>query len=241
MFSLPTCVPLKGSSLRNSLGYSFDFRAFLSCQISVYLALIGLNFRQIELFFSVRSTTCVFHEDYTTRKLHKLPATMLPVRLVLLLLVSLALYNVSGGDSNDQMDAILSEIVNMNKRMSAVTSDVGGIKTDVGGLKTDVVKIEDEMKKMKNQTGEMNTRLERYPFGWVFHGREVEGNRTDHIGTYPVTFSYCVQMCNLKRTTDGAARNGMIWSASDGWCQCSKNDQGHKTDGYDGWIHFKTQ
>ena len=125
--------------------------------------------------------------------------------------------------------------------MSAVANDVAGIKTDVGGLKTDVLKIDHAMKKMKNQTGEMDIKLERYPFGWVFHGHGIQADRTDHIMDYPITFAECVEMCNLKRTTDGATWNGLIWRSGDGWCQCSKNDQGHKSDGYSHWIHFKVQ
>ena len=101
------------------------------------------------------------------------------MHLVFLVMVtSMILSNSTfGGESNDRIDTILSQIIHMSKRMDVLVSDVGGLKTDVGGLKTNVgdlntkvgtiseteeqmemkvVKMEDAMQKLVKNERETN-------------------------------------------------------------------------------------
>ena len=50
----------------------------------------------------------------------------------------------------------------------------------------------------------------------------------------------CVGMCNLKRHTDGASWNGIIWDITDHRCWCEKHDRGHQTD-YPNYLHFRIE
>ena len=100
---------------------------------------------------------------------------MFSERVLFLLLVSAIFLNnqVFGGESNDRIDVILSQIIGMNKRIDVLVGDVRGVKTDVSKLKKHVgtiaeteemmemkvVKIEDAVQKIVKKEGEMDSKM----------------------------------------------------------------------------------
>lgn len=76
-----------------------------------------------------------------------------------------------------------------------------------------------------------------YQYGWTYIGRGCYGTEDDHFTKADLSLKECVSMCNIKRHTDGASWNGIVWDITDHQCWCEKNDRGHDT-GYPNYLHF---
>ena len=100
-------------------------------------------------------------------------------------------------------------------------------------------KLVDEVKTRVQKT-DNDVKSDSLLAGWKYYGRGINGNYDAGISKSDATFPDCVQWCEEKRKTDGAAWNGMIYRHSDGNCQCIKGDRGHDSS-WSSYVHFQVQ
>ena len=102
-----------------------------------------------------------------------------------------------------------------------------------------------QMEEMNSTMNALDTKVEKidnliYLRGWRYYGHGIQDSTTGDVYKEHTTFAQCVEMCNLKRATDGTTWNGMVWKEKNGECDCLQNDKGHDTS-HPNFIHFKAE